>query len=74
MKYQIVTSDETVVVDDVRAWAYENEHPFIGMNHNARQHPELQGQPKFKDLAGPFYGGEGIVRYEDWHTYRNLST
>lgn len=29
---------------------------------------ELQGQPKFRHVFGPLYGGPGVVRYEDWNT------
>jgi hypothetical protein len=35
---------------------------------------EIEGQPMFDKLAGPFYGGDGIVRYEDARTFNDLST
>lgn len=35
---------------------------------------EIAGQPTYKELAGPSYGGEGVVRYEDWASYERLST
>ena len=34
---------------------------------------EVDGQPMFKGLCGPFYGGEGVVRYEDPATCNLLS-
>lgn len=34
---------------------------------------EIRGQPMFDKLAGPMYGGPGIVRYECWETYDTLS-
>ena len=38
------------------------------------KYPELAGQPTFRELAGPMWGGEGIVRYEDWAANRVYST
>lgn len=35
---------------------------------------EIAGQPTYKELAGPSYGGAGVVRYEDWASYERLST
>jgi hypothetical protein len=34
---------------------------------------EIAGQPTFAELMGPAYDGEGVVRYEDWATYEDLS-
>ena len=39
---------------------------------------ELQGQPKFKGLCGPMWGGtdengDPVIRYEDWGSYEVLS-
>ena len=34
---------------------------------------EMVGQPEFKGLCGPMYGGPGIVRYEDWKVYERMS-
>lgn len=45
---------------------------LVGLNHNASQRSELQNRPKFKNLAGPMWDGDGI-RYEDWTTYDVLS-
>jgi hypothetical protein len=42
--------------------------------------PELRGQPVFKNVLGPMWGGtdeetgEPIVRYEDQKAYDSLST
>lgn len=45
--------------------------------------PELVGQPKLADLAGPMYDGEAagpdgtmqaVIRYETWDAYKTLST
>lgn len=43
-------------------------------SYNVRVCDEIQDQPIFDKLVGPFYGGEGIVRYEDQRTYEALST
>jgi len=49
---------------------------------NGRIRPELVGQPKLADLAGPMYDGEAVgpdgttqavIRYETWDAYRTLS-
>ena len=40
-------------------------------NNTARQ--ELQGQPKFMGVAGPFWKGDA-VRYESWKVCNELST
>jgi hypothetical protein len=37
-----------------------------------RLRPELQGQPKFRELAGPMYDG-GRVRYETWALNERLN-
>lgn len=37
-------------------------------------HKELHNQPVFENLYGPFYGGDGCVRYEDKEAYRYYST
>ncbi len=42
-------------------------HKFV----NVRE--EIAGQPTFAELTGPMYDGEGVVRYEDWATYEDLS-
>lgn len=37
---------------------------ITGRATRASLRAELQGQPTFAQLAGPMYGGPGIVRYE----------
>jgi hypothetical protein len=34
---------------------------------------ELRGQPKFKGLAGPMFGGAGVVRYDSPAVHATLS-
>jgi len=34
---------------------------------------EILGMPIFDKLAGPMYGGDGVVRYEDADAYKVLS-
>lgn len=34
---------------------------------------EMEGAPTFHGLAGPMYGGPGVVRYEDAEMCRLLS-
>jgi len=31
---------------------------FAGFNHNPRQRAELQGAPRFRELAGPMWDGD----------------
>jgi len=49
---------------------------------NGMIRPELVGQPKLADLAGPMYDGEAVgpdgtmqavIRYETWGAYNALS-
>jgi hypothetical protein len=35
-----------------------------GSGGGSHLRPELRGQPSFSGLAGPMYGGPGVVRYE----------
>jgi len=46
---------------------------YTGDNASASQRPELQGQPKFKELLGPMWGGTQGVRYETQAAYDQLS-
>jgi len=57
---------------EVRGYAYNGE------NRNAYHRPELQGQPRFRGLSGPMWGGrangEIVIRYETPEACRVLST
>lgn len=44
-----------------------------GDNHTTTSRVELQGQPMFKNMAGPMHDGGGKVRYETWELYDMLS-
>ena len=49
-----------------------------GIETGKHLRPELQGQPKFKGLCGPMWGGRDdkgrpVIRYEDQKTYDSLS-
>lgn len=80
----VQTVDGVMIVSET---ALENIEAFMsvrGFEPTGRVQPErsgniefreeIQGQPEFKGLAGPSYGGPGIVRYEDWASYERLST
>jgi hypothetical protein len=47
-------------------------YPYRGINNNPRQRIELQGQPRFADLYGLMWDGDGL-RYEDQESYKQLS-
>lgn len=76
MKYRLVTNKSTekkegdvaTLIEDMKALGFAH----TGFNHNPQQREELQGQPKFEDLAGPMWDGDAI-RYEDWASYEILS-
>ena len=47
---------------------------FLKWNDSPKQRPELQGQPRFKGLAGPLWGGPAQgIRYETPASYKALS-
>ena len=45
-----------------------------GFTDDSAHYAEMRGQPRFKELHGPTYGGDGIARYDDWETSNFLST
>lgn len=74
MKYRIVGVEvgelnENNVISALEARGYK----CTGVNINSSSRDELQGQPTFAGLAGPMYGGEGVVRYETPEVYEQLS-
>ena len=46
---------------------------FLKWNDGPKQRPELQGQPKFKGLAGPMWDSSKGIRYETPASYKALS-
>lgn len=80
MKYRIVQLIEgEFIVSDVSqenlaTWCAVRGFVITGVNRNPRQRAELQGHPKIDCLAGPMWGGEGIIRYEDDAPCDALST
>lgn len=42
----------------------EAGRPVTGINSGRGQREILAGQPRFKGVNGPMYGGAGLVRYE----------
>ncbi len=52
-------ADNIIPAFDVRGFE------LTGINTSPLSRPELRGQPKFRGLAGPLYGGPGVIRYED---------
>lgn len=79
MKYQLVWTFEGLMMsqwfdaDNVIPALDVRGFELTGINHNHRQRRELQGQPKFKGLIGPCYGGPGVIRYECPETYAAFS-
>lgn len=87
MKYQLVQSTEAGLVSSffpqegviaamsIRGFEVSGRSKVGGVLRK-----ELQGQPEFRGVAGPMWGGtddetgEPIVRYEDWKSYDILST
>jgi hypothetical protein len=69
---------DSMICDDIaaielRGFALDGER--CGGQHLRE---ELRGQPCFKGLAGPMWGGhddngEPIIRYEEWSVYELLS-
>lgn len=50
-------------------------YPFEGITNDAGPlREELRGQPTFKGLCGPMWGGEAHpLRYETWNAYDVMS-
>ena len=48
-------------------------YSFTGFNWNKTSRPELQGAPKFAELVGPMWGGDGNLRYETPEAYADIS-
>lgn len=80
-QYQVVVIAEGQLFPyapkDIFAFAEVCGYEFEGIEERACLRPELKGQPKFKQLAGPMWGGmkegEPVIRYESWEAYRCLS-
>jgi hypothetical protein len=80
-KYQVVVMAEgkffQYAPKDMFAFGEIGQYEFEGIEERAYLKPELQGQPKFKKLAGPMYGGEEdgvpVIRYESWEAYERMS-
>lgn len=54
--------------------AFDMGFHFSGYHHNPNTRSELQGQPKFRNLLGPMWDGNGVIRYETPQAYKTLST
>lgn len=81
MNYQIVIADPNGVgCEEIVGGVAEfvermeiNGFVFAGFEDSRRLRPELFGQPRFKGLIGPMYGGPGAVRYENQAAYDRFS-
>ncbi len=79
MKYKLVQTVEGRMVasefmeDNFLAAMEIRGFKVEGTNHAPYQRAELQGQPIFRNLAGPMWDGDGGIRYEDWASYNALS-
>jgi len=82
-KFQIVTnsasqSERFDTFDPVAAFAARG-FQHIGTQNATHLRKELQGQPQFAGLTGPMWGGTDpdgtpVIRYEDWESYKVLSS
>ena len=76
MIYRIAqTINGHIVVDeitDIFAWAEIRNLEVVAIKSNPRIRPELNGQPIFGSMIGPFWDGDA-VRYEDETTHDRLS-
>lgn len=80
MQYRVITLvDEFFVAEfeaantaDSTAQMVAAGYQFSAFNNNPAQRAELQEQPKFHDLCGPMWDGDGL-RYECTATYAELS-
>jgi hypothetical protein len=59
MKYQIVRNSARDVeyTNDILKWAKANNYRVIGRHYGRHTMPDLRGQPEFKGLCGPIWGG-----------------
>lgn len=82
MKYQIVTKNadgfsnfavEDCSIEDFIASMAEKGYKFSGLEDSRFLRQELIGQPKFSNLVGPMYGGQGVTRYENQSAYDTFS-
>lgn len=74
--YGLATNNRTFEFDnraDLIKFMESKGYKHTGDNHNKVNRAELQGQPIFKNMAGPMYDGGGKVRYETWELYEVLS-
>ena len=83
MKYQIVTKNSdgfsNFSVEDCSIEAFieamvEKGFVFTKFEDSRFLRQELIGQPKFSNLVGPMYGGQGVTRYENQSAYDTFST
>lgn len=48
-------------------------YSLCGISKARGQRAELVGQPEFKGVAGPMWGGPGVLRYETTKVYAEAS-
>jgi hypothetical protein len=82
MAFQIVQNVDGEFITtsplDVFAWAEVAGFAFVKLESRPGLRAELIGQPKFKGLVGPCWGGlnkagEPVIRYEDARSCEILS-
>jgi hypothetical protein len=78
MRYCIVTNMAQTRTDcadiaALRGYVEANGLRFSGVHRSKHTRAELQGQPIIEGFHGPAWGGDGIVRYEDWESCDLLS-
>jgi hypothetical protein len=60
-------------VDTLIKFMEKKGHSKSGIsNKTPNSAPWLEGQPTFKDMAGPFADGNNVVRYDTWEMYNLL--
>jgi hypothetical protein len=65
----VLTTNILGMIQVFRAHGYK----CTGSNRNPYNRPELQGLPKFSELLGPMWDGDGNVRYETSEAYNAIS-
>jgi hypothetical protein len=64
----IFEEENAIAAFEVRGFKFKG----IAVGHSQLR-AELRNQPEFEGLCGPMWGGEGVLRYEDWKAYEVLS-
>lgn len=77
--YQIVTKNNELWLEDHLDIIEQTGRTIIGSETRKGLRDELKDEPKFEGLCGPLFGGfsklgYAIIRYEDFETFKSLSS